>query len=367
MKKRYGYIAALICAIISFCGCGKQNAEIEKTANLSNIEIFEQPSADTTIIQESFFPAYYSESTDKVTVDCTLEVPEDFDVYQFHLPKVMGLQYYDTEKAYVEFVEGNEISEKHDQDIITYYVMPDGSFVGIGELLNYYLMESGTYRQVVRSSERGAPQEDFSFETGENCMREVKQALEKIDYPVDEFLFSWFSTSGEDYAVMEQKALEDGRIGGESLKSDGWSEANNAYEIYAWQIYEGLPVFPQIMTTLMNRAIESYQKAPVSALYNKDGLLTLLAYTPYQFEETEEVTALKPFSEIAESVMEKYDNLINDLTYSVTRAKLAVRVYFDEQQQYQAEPVWYFEVFDNDSNLEIAMFNAVSGEEIYLP
>lgn len=51
----------------------------------------------------------------------------------------------------------------------------------------------------------------------------------------------------------------------------------------------------------------------------------------------------------------------------MTRAKLAVRVYFDESQVYQAEPVWYFEVYDNNSNLEIVLFNAVTGEEIYLP
>ena len=161
--------------------------------------------------------------------------------------------------------------------------------------------------------------------------------------------------------------MEDGVIGNENLKADGWTEDNNAYEIYGWQTYEGLPVFPQIMTSLMSRAIENYQKATVTALYNKNGMLTLMANETYFFEHSEDVTAFKPFPEIADALIAKYDYLLNELTYTVTRAKLAVRVYFDESQVYQAEPVWYFEVYDNNSNLEIVLFNAVTGEEIYLP
>ena len=73
---------------------------------------------------------------------------------------------------------------------------------------------------------------------------------------------------------------KDNVIGSKELKSGGWTEDNDAYEIYAWQIYENIPIFPQIMTTNMTRAVESYQRAPISAVYNKKGLLTLMAEAP---------------------------------------------------------------------------------------
>ena len=48
------------------------------------------------------------------------------------------------------------------------------------------------------------------------------------------------------------------------------------------------------------------------------------------------------------------------------RAKLAVRVYYDEKQEYAAEPIWYFEVKDGYGNETVLIMNAVTGKEIYL-
>lgn len=366
MKMRNRYITLALCVLVTVCGCGKTETETEAVTQVKE----ETEAAE----KQPYFPSTYTDGTEKVTMDCTLEVPEGFDAYNFHLPEVAGLQYYNAEKAYAKFVEGKEVAEQHEQSAgeegspgLTHYVMADGSIVGIGSLFNRWLPEASVYQTVVRQSERSAPKEDFAFGSGDSCTEEVAEILREIEYPVDEVKFDWFSTSGADYEILEQRALEDGVIGNENLKADGWTEDNNAYEIYGWQTYEGLPVFPQIMTSLMSRAIENYQKATVTALYNKNGMLTLMANETYFFEHSEDVTAFKPFPEIADALIAKYDYLLNELTYTVTRAKLAVRVYFDESQVYQAEPVWYFEVYDNNSNLEIVLFNAVTGEEIYLP
>lgn len=364
MKMKNRYITLALCILITVFGCGKKETETEVVTTLNE--------ETESVEKEPYFPAAYRDETEKVMINCSLEVPEGFDPYHFHLPKVTGIQYYNTEKAYAKFVEGKEIAEQHDSASstegvpgMTYYVMPNDDIVGIGSYLNYALSESSVYRTVVRSNERFAPKEDFSFGSGDGCTEEVIDLLREIEYPVDEFYFDWFSTSGSEYEILEQRALEDGMI--ENQKADGWTEENNAYEIYGWQMYEGLSVFPQIMTSLMSRAIVNYQRAPVAALYNKNGMLTLMANEPYLFEHSEDIALFKPFPEIADVLIAKYDNLLNELTYSVTRAKLAVRVFYDESQMYQAEPVWYFEVYDNHSNLEIALFNAVTAEEIYLP
>ncbi len=66
------------------------------------------------------------------------------------------------------------------------------------------------------------------------------------------------------------------------------------------------------MTTLMKRSVENYQKAPVSALFTEAGMLTLMAQDAYILEKTEEKAVFKAFSEIADALVMKYENLLDE-------------------------------------------------------
>ena len=87
----------------------------------------------------------------------------------------------------------------------------------------------------------------------------------------------------------------------------------------------------------------------------------------YNFKNEQNTVTLKPFDEIASVVEEKYDNILNDVNYEVTRAKLYERVYTGEDQKYAEEPIWYFEVMENGSNKTVMLVNAETGKEINLP
>ena len=98
-----------------------------------------------------------------------------------------------------------------------------------------------------------------------------------------------------------------------------------------------------------------------------DGMQALLAEEPYLLEPTDVKADFLSFEEIADRVIEKYERLLLEegTVYTVERAMLAVRIY-DEASQYGAEPIWYFEVTNNMTYPEVLMFNAITGEEIYL-
>ncbi|MDO4337216.1 MAG: hypothetical protein Q4C91_03905 [Eubacteriales bacterium] len=369
MKGIRRYLIAVLCAVVLFTGCGKKNMGGETSNEIVNIENEEA----SNIEEEGFFPASYTGGSDIVKFDCTLEVPAEFDPKNFYLPEITGMQYIDGDAVYRNYVEGEEIketynypSEKEGVPDDNVYIFNDDRTVSVSGVdgFGYYDPEVSRYRQVMRATERGASQEDFEFGTGESCVEQVKEALKNISYPVDEFEFSWFSLSGEEHEKLEQEALRNGVIGEENLQGD-WT-GKDEYEIYAWQIYDGLPVFPQWMTTSLTRAVESYQKAQVSAVFTSNGMVNLDADPPYIFEKTDKTADFLSFSEIAKAVEERYKKILTDSTYTVNRAKLAVRVYIDENQKYKAEPVWYFEVADNNGGTEILLFNAESGKEIFL-
>lgn len=361
---RKGLRQAMIVLGICMClgGCEKET------------EAKTEPEGETVQSEDGdFFPESYSEETEKVKFECVVNVPEKFEVTNFHAPIIKGVSNIDAETAYKKYVEGKVVTEEyHDEPTIENekgndtYILEDGTVIGLSGVFLYNTSESSIYRQVVRMSERSAPKDNFKFASGDDCTEQVKEELRSLGCPVDEYQFDWFSTSGEDYAILEKRALDDGMIDSQRAKQDGWTEANNSYEIYGWQLYEGLQVLPPWITSAMSRAFESYQKAPISAVYTKQGMLSLaLTEAPCIFEHSDETLEFLKFPEIADILEEKYSALLDDAVYTVTYAKLVLRTYFDEGQKLAAEPVWYFEVTDGTS-MEVALLNAVTGTEIFL-
>lgn len=360
-----GMLALCVCVCLSGCSGETEKAGEEKTVQGTG-EIAQEETVDS-------FPESYSEKTEKVQFDCELEVPEEFEISNFHIPKINGSVLSDAEAIYAKYVEGKTIAEEHHEEPTEVnergndtYILEDGTLIGATEGFIYQRQEVGKYRSWARSSEIGAPQETFAFASAEDCIQEVKEKLKEIGCPVEEYTFGWFSTTGEEYKALEQQAVDSGLMDSGSANPEGFSEADNSYEIYGWQTYEGLQVLPWIMTSSMMRAFETYQKAPVAALYTEQGMLALAMTDPaYVFEPSEEAAQFLAFPEIAQTVIQKYEDMLDEEFYTVTRAKLALRTYLDEKQQPAAEPVWYFEVSDSEGD-EVVLVNAVTGEEIFL-
>lgn len=368
---RYGTIVLGVMTLLT--GCSKDAVEKEKTITKAKTEVNTEAAAKMEVTtDEAFFPSSYTGGTEKVKFDFTLEIPEEFDPLNFYIPKINGLQYIDQNTAYDKYVKDKEIQEQYiypnDENNPTEqktYIFPDGKIIGLDTGFYYWEEVCSYYVQAARPTEKGASQEQFSFDSAEECINKVKSTLSEMAYPVDEFKFSWFSMNSKEYQNLEQENIANKSIEIDKAK-ESWTDADNVYEIYAWQIYGGLPVFPQQMTVRMGRAFESYQKAPLSGEYSEKGMLSLVAQAPYIFEKTNEVATFLTFPEIVSVVEKKYDNLLDDVVYNVNRAQLAIRIYFDETQKYAATPIWYFEVADDNGNTVVVLVNALSGEEIFL-
>ena len=114
------------------------------------------------------------------------------------------------------------------------------------------------------------------------------------------------------------------------------------------------------MSAAKQMADDSPDNAPVQAIYSARGLEELNIDYIYDFKNEQDMVTLKPLEE-------KYENLLNDSKYEITRAKLYERVYTGENQKYAEEPIWYFEIVENDNNKTVMLVNAETGKEINLP
>lgn len=194
---------------------------------------------------------------------------------------------------------------------------------------------------------------------------EIKKDMNELGYDTENLSFQAILLSVDAMKKLRDQELNNGLL--EKGKTNEPTSEDEAYFIYAYQENTGIPVFHELMSVAKQMSDDSPDNAPVQAIYSARGLESLTIDYIYNFKNEQNTVALKPFDEIASVVEEKYDNILNDVNYEVTRAKLYEHVYTGEDQKYAEEPIWYFEVMENGSNKTVMLVNAETGKEINLP
>lgn len=327
------------------------------------------------LTQNAYAQTYEKESASgKVQFQCELEVPENWngeEIPQFILESV---HFVDSEKAYANFVEGKEILEHHNtpaSDLYpeeNHYVLADGTNVGIGMEFGISTENSAYYAQIgVTNAEN---MEKFTSATEsivneQDAVQKVKETLENAGYTVENLVFQTSSLSADILREIENQYVAEGLME-ESKRKPEWTSEDDVCIVYARQTVSGIPVYPELSVMVQALAYDTPESSPVVAVCSTRGIESLRAYGLYNFQETGENVSLKGFDEIAATVETKYENLLDEATYTVTQAKFYERVYINEAQQYTAEPIWYLELTDNNSQKYVMLVNAEIGKEIYL-
>ena len=363
MKKRKLMFLLLTAAVLA-AGCGKKEESME-----------EQGTASLEEAGERFPDTYEKESkSGKVRFSCKLVTPEQEGWENPHSVSVEGLQHCDREKAWDMFGQGKEISEEYNYPAeegripAEYYIFSDKSqlylregvtfgsgvggygYLGLFQAENVPLFEKGT----------------VSFKSQEACVEEVKDTMRALGYDTEEFDFQAYPLPYETMREMEEKEAALGNLP-EDKRKESWGAEDEAYAVYAYQTNQGMPVFHELMGIARIMADDSPDNGQVMALYSPRGFESLnISDCIYELKKEEETVPLLPFDQIAAVVEEKYESILDDSVYDVTRAKLFLRVYLNEQQEYAAEPVWHFQVTENESSEIVVLVNAQTGKEVYL-
>lgn len=112
-----------------------------------------------------------------------------------------------------------------------------------------------------------------------------------------------------------------------------------------------------------------FSTAPLTAVFDEDGLQTFQMSAPIMLENTDktgEAVQVLPFEKIADAVENRFESMITDQHYTVKKAKMVLRTYNDENQKLSAEVVWHLTVTDDKGNIQILMYDALTGKEIFL-
>ena len=199
----------------------------------------------------------------------------------------------------------------------------------------------------------------------ETILQKVKETLENAGYAVENLVFQTSSLSADILREIENQYVAEGLLE-ESKRKPEWTNEDDVCIVYARQTVSGIPVYPELSVMAQALAYDTPESSPVVAVCSTRGIESLRVYGLYDFQEDGENVPLKGFDEIAATVETKYENLLDESTYTVTRAKFYERAYINEDQQYTAEPIWYLEINDDNSQKYVMLVNAETGKEIYL-
>ena len=365
MKKISGFCLILcICSVLT--GCNKNAAEVKEKTEEEIVSMEEEYS----------FPKKYEKTSDsgKVKFNCKLEISENIKGQSIAAADVKGLYCCDREKAWSMFGEGKEVIEKPEIPVDEgrapedYYLFANDESLDINEGIAYGSSNSKYYLNIgVTNPDNQAVFEEteVSFKSGEECITELKKIIDELGYNQEDFIFACYPLSFQTMKNMEEQYLQEDYLTEEKRK-ESWSQEDDAYFIYAYQKYEDIPVFHEMMSIARVMAYDTPDNAPIQAIYSTRGIEYLNISGVYEFEKGEQQISLKPFEDIAAMVEEKFENILNDADYEVTRAKFYERVYLDEKQKYKADPIWYFEVVENNISKSVTLINAETGKEIFL-
>ena len=186
-----------------------------------------------------------------------------------------------------------------------------------------------------------------------------------MGYHPEDFIFGFYPLNFQTMKNLEEKYIQEDYLKEEQRK-ESWSQEDDAYFIYAYQQNEGIPIFHELMSIAESMAYDTPDNAPIQAVYSARGIEYLNINSVYEIHTEEAQVSLRPFEDIASVVEEKFESLLNEAGYQVTRAKFYERVYLDQAQKYETEPIWYFEVMENDTGKSVVLINAETGKEIVL-
>lgn len=322
---------------------------------------------------EEKLPTDYHLIDNNVEFDFTLELPKNLIQNNILAGNVLGLEYTNQEKAKKILGQNKKIVESYTVPADEYspeeysYYFDNGSFLNAGGSSLVYKSDKANYYTDVFAKIKGESKSDFAFADTVKCLEDVKQALISIGIDTT-FSFSCYSLSYEQAQEWEEHYAKDGTNDTKAYKTD-WSDKDNVYLVSAYQTYQDIPIYHELMAFNQNMAFDNAYNAPVQVIYGKDGVESLLVTTQYNIQQTSDKYQLLPFEKITQTVRAKLKNLLTQENFLVDRAKLFMRVSLDETQKYTMSPMWYFETIAETENHEesrriVILVNAITGEEI---
>lgn len=359
MRRKNSWV--LILSVLLFLGgCVNRSDSVKNDKNIETTE----------------FPDIYEKISGKVIFQTRIKMPENVNMEELY-ESTVTLKLPDQKKVKEYFAKDWEtkgykevFDEKGSNGEPDYYhvLTTDHYGLSIRKGVSYNTPNYYFYNNTLKYDERdNLTPEYFEAEGLKNfdvqeCLEQAKEVISDIGYPVENLETK---TAFLPCTLLEEKENwvdNAGNIITEYYK-DSWTQEDDACLFLMHQNYQGLPVYHNWVLGDNKDA-----NAPIQVLWSRRGLEELNIAYYFEFKTTGETHLLKNFDVIAETVEEKFNEILSESTYTVTDATLYQMVKSgEERQKYTVEPVWILDItetLEKQSYSFEMLVDAVTGKEV---
>lgn len=386
MKKMI--IGAVILLSISLMGCMSSNNETgeSKQSSLDGQDNQDsQSNEENEAVKTTEFPDVYKKDYEGVHFNTEIIIEnnpsEYFTTYatlqNVDRAKAIDMFFENSDRSRVETYENDSTNEKGEAVKSYNYVIDNSEGLSTGPFSSMVSYHDGSLSSYASSGFRMSEkyedynadlfteEEKFSFASSEEAFNNIEKKLLNIGLDIGDCVYEVYYLDHEKLQQEELVIGMDGNIDKSAYK-DSWSEEDDCYYFCIRQKYEGLSEYHMFVESFRELSDEN---APIQVMYSKNGIVSLSVEKVFDFQDGEPVS-LCNFEKVAETVAEKYNMLLSDVEYEVTKAELYYVVDITEGKgEYFVTPGWIIEIVerlpDGSSNGTLQMeVNAVTGEEI---
>ncbi len=178
---------------------------------------------------------------------------------------------------------------------------------------------------------------DFDFADREQAKDSVLNSIKELGGDItDEDFIQLYSLDYETMQKNESAEDVDGEKD-ETAYKPSWSAEDNCYYFCIRQILDEIPVAYKYAD--VDEKINDYN-APVQVLYSESGIEMLNVNRLFDFSDTGTEANLLNLDKIAESIAKKYNNILTDAEYSVSKLELHYICIRKDEDSYVLRPAW---------------------------
>lgn len=388
MKKKISLMAIAFFSLSLF-GCGnmeEERAVENKTPDVQNetSSEMEETYVENDISDAEFtFPESYNNTMGNVDFKMAVIVDADLAGEPPITAKARMLKV-NEDQAFRSLFSGNdnyevysyeEKNEYGEKVNTATYVTPEETTLSYGPLSSQMSYMQRDLMPYIRSSfvldpaderynaDLYSTEEQLPFMIREDAFQIIDKILTEMGI---EFKHS-YTGYALDYNCMQSQEYHedmDGNIDQANYK-DQWSASDEGYYFCINQIYRGLPlyhVYCEIFTDMAD------VNAPIQAFISKDGIEYLDIEKIFEISDEGMSIPLAAVDVIAETVANKYNQILGNATYEITEAKLCYYVDLSSGAGiYDVKPVWIVRGIEKSEQKEQgiqAIIDAQTAKEI---
>lgn len=367
---KWSKVIGLYLCVILLTGCAKSEKIEQGVESIELNEIAGTQSNETADGQTYNKEYNYTSESGKVVFDVEIDLPENVNLSELKIYDVEGYLAPKKDESINYFVDNRNIVDEENYSYpemnVDLYMckLDDGTELSYDDSFAYATQESGYYTRVQANTVEylnKISESQVDFMTSGECIEEVKSAMNTLGYNSEDFEYNAYALNHADLAKLQEICLEEMLIENDEKKEE-WISQDDAYIIYAYQKLDGIPVFYEMMPQAKLWASYTIDNAPIIAVYSTRGLEDLTTSFVYNVSESDKKVSIKTFEDVASKIENRYENILNDVTYKIDTVKLLYMI--KSAQDCETVPIWYCGVTGSDGSMDTMIIDAVTGDEI---